>query len=138
MCFLIGMKVRLLCWLIALTGALAFNISEVYIITLNAAHTVTLQEQVTRYLRTPRLLDAINGTRALEHLSSLPLYTRYLFVLQGRHDHMQLSTPSMLGCLLSHMAVWRRVPRDGIVAVLEEVRTVHLNATEHNHIYFFQ
>lgn len=38
----------------------------------------------------------------------------------GRHDHMQLSTPAMLGCLLSHMQIWQSVLPNEIVAVFEE------------------
>ncbi len=61
---------------------------------------------------------AINATRALE-LARLPLYTRHL-MRWGRHDHMQLYSGESLGCLLSHMAVWRGVAGNETIAVLEE------------------
>jgi hypothetical protein len=38
----------------------------------------------------------------------------------GRHDHMQLSTPSMLGCLLSHIQIWQTIQPNEIIAVFEE------------------
>ena len=48
---------------------------------------------------------AINGTEALEG-ANLPLYAR-LILSTGRHDHMQVGNAAMLGCLLSHTALWR-------------------------------
>ena len=48
---------------------------------------------------------AINGTEALER-ADLPLYAR-LIIGTGRHDHMQVGNAAMLGCLLSHTALWR-------------------------------
>jgi GR25 family glycosyltransferase involved in LPS biosynthesis len=38
----------------------------------------------------------------------------------GRHDHMQLSTPAMLGCLLSHIQIWQSIQPNEVVAVFEE------------------
>jgi len=65
------------------------------------------------------VFEAINATRALE-LAHLTLYTRNL-MRWGRHDHMQLYSGGSLGCLLSHMAVWRGVAGNETIAVLEEV-----------------
>ena len=106
--------------LLSLGGALGFNISEAYIITLDTVRSAELQAQAKRYLHHAHLFAAINGTRALLQLPSLPLYTRFLFAIKARHDHMQLSSAAMLGCLLSHMTIWRLVLPGSIVAVLEE------------------
>ena len=56
--------------------------------------------------------------QALLRAETLPLYTRHL-LRHGRRDHMQIGNPEMLGCLLSHMAVWARAGNE-TVAVFEE------------------
>ena len=74
-----------------------------------APHVHALVEDAATHLmggRKPRVWRAINGSEALA--TRLPLYTR-LTLASGRHDHMQLGSPSMLGCLLSHVAIWRAV-----------------------------
>jgi hypothetical protein len=35
---------------------------------------------------------------------------------------MQLSTPSMLGCMLSHIQIWSAMRPNDVFAVFEEVR----------------
>lgn len=107
--------------LLSLGGAAGFNISDAYIIALDTSAN-ELQTQVKCHLHIPHvhLFAAINGTRALLQLPTLPLYTRFLFAIKARHDHMQLSSDAMLGCLLSHMAIWRLVLPGAIVAVFEE------------------
>ena len=66
--------------------------------------------------------QAINGTEALAH--ELPLYARQIVLGAGRHDHMQLGNAAMLGCLLSHTALWRwwaaRPHPNDTLLVLEE------------------
>ena len=98
-----------------------FNISEAYIIALDDA--AALRHKASTYLDVPRVhvFNAINGTEAVRlGFDSLPLYTKLLLEQGTRHDHMQLASGPMLGCLLSHIAVWRQIQPDTIVAVLEE------------------
>ena len=50
----------------------------------------------------------------------LPISVR-MALLQGRHSHSEIGSAAALGCLLSHIAIWRTV-RDGeTIAVFEEV-----------------
>jgi GR25 family glycosyltransferase involved in LPS biosynthesis len=98
-----------------------FNISEAYIIALDDAE--PLRHKASTYLDVSHVhvFDAINGTEAVRlAFDSLPLYTKLLLEQGARHDHMQLASGPMLGCLMSHIAVWRRIQPDTIVAVLEE------------------
>ena len=100
-----------------------FNVSEAFIITLNPAQCeLQLTAQKHLGLDTIHVFRAINGSEALRlAYSELPLYTKHLLQFSARHDHMQLSSGPMLGCLLSHMAIWRRVRMGTAVIVLEEV-----------------
>ena len=67
------------------------------------------------------IFNAINGTEALlQSQRQLPLYTYMLFQTKARHDHMQLASAAMLGCLLSHMSIWALVQPNETVVVLEE------------------
>ena len=119
----------LLAWLL-MPGALrgsddrhSFNISEAHIIALDPSLKQGLQASARRYLHVEavHIFRAINATEALRlAFDRLPLYTKLLFQHKARHDHMQLSSAPMLGCLLSHMAVWRLVQPGAVVAVLEE------------------
>ena len=65
---------------------------------------------VAEHLRTQFDLDTITVVRANNgsNASDIPLYTRHL-IERGRHDHMQIGNMPMIGCLLSHADVWRRV-----------------------------
>jgi len=96
-----------------------------YIIALDplAPHVRTLVQDAATHLlggREPRVWRAINGSEALTQ-ARLPLYTR-LTLASGRHDHMQLGSAPMLGCLLSHVAIWRATTESGATTalVLEE------------------
>jgi GR25 family glycosyltransferase involved in LPS biosynthesis len=85
---------------------------EGHIIALDtqAPHVRALVEDAATHLmggRRPRVWRAVNGSEAMAS-ARLPLYTR-LTLASGRHDHMQLGSPSMLGCLLSHVAIWHAV-----------------------------
>jgi GR25 family glycosyltransferase involved in LPS biosynthesis len=66
------------------------------------------QATATHLLGTaPRVWQAVNGTEAAANVT-LPLYTR-MTLAAGRNDHMQLGSAAMLGCLLSHIAIWRHL-----------------------------
>jgi GR25 family glycosyltransferase involved in LPS biosynthesis len=64
------------------------------------------------------IFDAINGSH-VKSSDVISLYTQYL-MLSGRHDHMQLSSPAMLGCLLSHVEIWQSIKPNETIAVFEE------------------
>ena len=89
-----------------------------------APHATALAHAAERWLgvlpTTP--VRAVNGTEAMQ-LPTVPLYTR-MTLRGGRHDHMQMGHPAMLGCLLSHIALWREFAAssssDGVLLVLEE------------------
>ena len=102
-----------------------FNISEGYIIALDGAEQV--QERARAYLGIDavHIFKAINGSEAIRvAFEGLPLYTKLLLEQGARHDHMQLASGAMLGCLLSHVAIWKQVPNGAAVAVLEEVSAI--------------
>jgi len=47
----------------------------------------------------------------------------------GRSDHMQLSNPSMLGCLLSHISLWENIHENEVVMILEEDSHVDIQSS---------
>lgn len=118
-----------------------FNVSQTWIISMDPSdqHTLTLQRDLALYLFLPRvqIFHAINGTHALqtETYQDLSLYTKYL-MLSGRHDHMQLSSPGMLGCLLSHVHLWSKIKADEIVAIFEEDAYVDMVSAERMHVLY--
>lgn len=101
----------------------AFRISRGVVIALDAEEGGRVVTDAQRWLHIKNMtsMHAINGSLALENANDfLPLYTRYL-LRYGRHDHMQLGNAAMLGCLLSHVEVWRRyVGPNETIAVFEE------------------
>ena len=99
------------------------NITRAVIIALNVldVHVMELRENVATYV-TPevQVFEAINGSHALAlSTDTLPLYTRHL-IDNGRQSHVQIGNYAMLGCLLSHVEVWKQVAPGEIVAVFEE------------------
>lgn len=102
-----------------------FKIDRGYIISLDPQKSVDTIYQANHFINIQNvtIFKGINGTQAVyesnefDHL--LSLYTQYV-MLTGRSDHMQLSTPSMLGCLLSHIYIWKKINPGETVAVFEE------------------
>lgn len=104
-----------------------FNISRGFVISLNPEDSLDIVEQAKTFIYLPNVtvFRGINGSQALEQTSRaeegemVALYTRYVMMM-GRSDHMQLSNPSMLGCLLSHISIWKRIRPQEVIAVFEE------------------
>ena len=99
-----------------------FNVSKVFIITMKKNASFPLLQNAKSFFNIDfvTLFDAINGTKALlEAAHRLSIYTKYTLVT-GRHDHLQLSNPAMLGCLLSHITIWEKIAPHEVVAVIEE------------------
>lgn len=97
------------------------NITRAVIIALDVLNAGKLKTQVTRYF-TPHVgvMKAVNASEAQARtLDTLPLYTRHL-INNGRHNHVQIGNFAMLGCLLSHVDVWKQVVPGETVAVFEE------------------
>lgn len=116
-----------------------FNITRAHIISMTPENDPVIQELVRGirfflHISNTTVFSAINGTQAVKDgaYQHLTFYTRYL-MLSGRHDHMQLSTPGMLGCLLSHMHVWRSIMPDETVAVFEEDALVDILSADRMH-----
>ena len=116
-----------------------FNITRAHIISMTPENDPEIQElirgiQFFLYISNTTVFSAINGTQAVKDgaYQHLTFYTRYL-MLSGRHDHMQLSTPGMLGCLLSHVQVWRSIMPDETVAVFEEDAFVDILSAHRMH-----
>lgn len=116
-----------------------FNITRAHIISMSPEGDTTMQELSTSikyFLHIPNtsVFAAINGTQAVQDgaYQHLTFYTRYL-MLSGRHDHMQLSTPGMLGCLLSHVQLWESILPNETVAIFEEDAYVDLVSAERMH-----
>jgi GR25 family glycosyltransferase involved in LPS biosynthesis len=96
------------------------NITAGFIIALDTDSVIDLYMNVKRFLNVEdiNVLQAINSTNALKKTEhDLPLYVQNL-VRWGRHDHMQLYSGGSLGCLMSHIEVWKQVK--GVSLVLEE------------------
>ena len=98
-----------------------FPINTSYIISLDHESSKNLIPLLQKYLfvENVSLFAGVNQTEAMNLFNSLPLYTKYV-MKTGRSDHMQLSNPSMLGCLLSHITIWENVRPKETVLVLEE------------------
>ena len=97
------------------------HITRAVVIALNIVDVIHLQHQISIHVA-PRvnLVQAINGTSAMEMTrDTLPLYTRHL-IRYGRQNHVQIGNWAMLGCLLSHISVWRGIAPGETVAVFEE------------------
>lgn len=97
------------------------NISRAVVIALNLLDIVILRRNVATYI-TPvvDVFEAINGSKALAlSKDTLPLYTRHL-IDNGRQSHIQIGNSAMLGCLLSHVEVWKNITPGETVAVFEE------------------
>lgn len=97
------------------------NITRAVIISLDVLNAGNLKTQVMRYM-TPqvRVLKAVNASEAQRQtFYTLPLYTRHL-IKNGRHSHVQIGNFAMLGCLLSHVEVWKTITPSETVAVFEE------------------
>ena len=97
------------------------NITRCVIIALNVLSVVDLQEGIFQHM-TPNVsvMRAINGTEAMWLTKdTLPLYTRFL-IQNGRQSHIQIGNSQMLGCLLSHVKVWREIQPGETVMVVEE------------------
>lgn len=99
------------------------NLSRAFVISMRPAASRGVADSVRRHLGIPlvAVVAGVNGSDALRW-TPLPLYTRML-MRHGRHDHMQLSSAGMLGCLLSHIKIWRRIAPNETVAVFEEDAT---------------
>jgi GR25 family glycosyltransferase involved in LPS biosynthesis len=99
-------------------------IQAAHIIALDATAAVATAADAARFLRLTNvsIFSAINATEALARAPPLSLYTQYLLYHHARHDHMQLSTAPMLGCLLSHMQLWADAvaANHSLIAVFEE------------------
>lgn len=99
-----------------------FNVSKAFIITMKKNASFPLLQNTKHFFDIDyvTLFDGINGTKALlEAAHRLSIYTKYTLVT-GRHDHLQLSNPAMLGCLLSHITIWEKIAPHEVVAVIEE------------------
>lgn len=104
----------------------SFHIDSAHIISMHpkGPEALRLAKEVQEFLHIPNttVFHAVNGSRAIEEdnaLKYLTFYTRYL-MLSGRHDHMQLSNPGMLGCFLSHVRLWTSIRPNETVAIFEE------------------
>jgi len=100
----------------------AFNITRAFVISMNEPESRPLLRDLKTFMNidSASIFPAINGSHALQQgTHELSLYTKYT-MLVGRHDHMQLSNPSMLGCLLSHIEIWKMLTPGETVAVFEE------------------
>ena len=95
----------------------AFNLSKGFVISLRkSALPIAIREFLN--VEDIEIINAINATEAVK-VVELPLYTR-MNMYSGRHDHMQISNGAMLGCLLSHMHVWKQISDGQTILVLEE------------------
>lgn len=114
----------------------ALTVQRGFVISLDPHSTAATAIHASRFLGIPNVsvFHAINGTAALELRPPLSLYTQYLLYFHSRHDHMQLSTAPMLGCLLSHMRLWTHaIAENQTIAVFEEDALFDITSTIRYH-----
>jgi len=114
-----------------------FAINKSYIISLDVNTTQHIVPSVQKYLRIHNvtIFHAVNHSQAMIIYDRLPLYTKYV-MKTGRSDHMQISNPSMLGCLLSHISIWKSIQKGETVLILEEDSHFNLqSAVVMEHLY---
>jgi hypothetical protein len=108
----------------------SFNISSVHIVALQpvAPHVLRLAKEARLWListgrRGGEAVTVHRATPAAEAVAAagvgLPIYTR-MALRQGRHSHSEVGSTAALGCLLSHVAIWRSIREGETVAVFEE------------------
>lgn len=99
---------------------------SVQVISLDQTQGEAVAEMARTFLHIDKatVFEGLNATQALAvYQSRLPLYTQWLIGTQSRHDHMQLGTGPMLGCLASHVQLWEQLAQaeeEEEVVVLEE------------------
>ena len=85
------------------------------------------------------IFNAVNGSEKdlyQKTISEISLYTRYTMSV-GRNDHMQLSNVGMLGCLLSHVEVWKRVQPGETIAIFEDDSIIDTTSSERMYNLFY-
>ena len=117
-------KHQAILFIIYTIAAEPYPIQHSYIIALHVPKALPIARAAAHYLNLSNVsvFPAINASQALLFTEpQLSLYTQYLLHYHlGRHDHMQLSTAPMLGCLLSHMHIWSSIKPNETVAIFEE------------------
>jgi GR25 family glycosyltransferase involved in LPS biosynthesis len=109
-----------------------FNVSKAFVISLHPTRSHFLKKDIKEYLNIEDtiIFEGINGTHAfLKSIHNLSIFTKYL-MLVGRQDHMQLSNTNMLGCLLSHIEIWRQIKPGETIAIFEEDAYFDSTSTE--------
>jgi hypothetical protein len=98
----------------------AVNISSAHIIALNpnAAHVKRLVNEVQTWLNVSQVEVHLAVSKIQKHVV-LPIATR-MAILQGRHSHSEIGSYAAIGCLLSHVAIWRSMDANMTVAIFEE------------------
>ena len=107
-----------------------------YVIALDKQAALATAHDASHFLGIPNVsvFPAINATAALQLNPLLSLYTQYLLYFHTRHDHMQLSTAPMLGCLLSHMQLWgMAIASNETIAIFEEDSIFDATSTDRFH-----
>ena len=101
-------------------------VDRAYVIALPGSPVEDLTREIREHLGLAvEVTTAVNASEALRYASAhpedVPVYVQHTMRF-GRHHHMQIGNPEMLGCLLSHVAVWERFlgSGDALVAVFEE------------------
>ena len=100
----------------------------------NSAYVISLTppgrllNEIKTHLKTEaKHVQAVNKSDTFQY--KVPLYTLHTME-HGRHDHMQIGNREMLGCLLSHVSVWRQFlnSTDETVLVFEEDAIIDKNS----------
>ena len=100
----------------------------------NSAYVISLTPparllgEIKTHLKTDaKHVQAVNKSDTFQY--KVPLYTLHTMEY-GRHDHMQIGNREMLGCLLSHVSVWRQFlnSTDETVLVFEEDAIIDKNS----------
>lgn len=76
-----------------------------FVIAMDEKSGLRVAEQIKAALKLREVTVVLghNGTNV-----ELPLYTRHL-IDHGRNEHMQIGNRQMVGCLMSHVSIWRMI-----------------------------
>jgi len=118
-----------------------FNISKGYVISMYPERSKDIIYTAKHFLQIPdmSIFNAVNGSEKdlyQKTISEISLYTRYTMSV-GRNDHMQLSNVGMLGCLLSHVEVWKRVQPGETIAIFEDDSIIDTTSSERMYNLFY-
>ena len=104
---------------------------KAYVITLDDHHGLELSKSINESLQVNT--QFIRADRGLTHTKDLHIFTRYMMDT-GRVDHKLIGNYAMVGCLMSHVKIWKNLTESVFIfeedAILDGENTRDLIASE--------